>query len=468
MRGRANHRRLRLRGDMKKHKPLYSIILALLTLCISTLARAQTASVTGTITDASGAVIPGAAVKAQNSGTGAERAVTTGDTGVYRIPNLQPGHYVISVENEGFAAFQVTNVELTVDQVLTLDAKLEVTQTKTTVEVNAQAAAPVNLDDATISNVVDSRRMTDLPLILRDPYQLILLSPGVIQSNTYLGGFSVNGTRERNNNFLLDGVDNNDTDVPGIASGLNALNPDSTQEFRVITNNFAPEFGRNNGAVIDVLTRSGTNVVHGDAYWFGRYNALGARDFFNHLPDTPKDPYVRNEFGGSLGGPIRKDKTFWFGNYEGQRFITTRTNTSAVPNQDFRTGVFTATEIDPNTGQPVTANVDVSSATAANNRFRVPLDPTIKNIFALYPSPNGPAVDSAAGFLFFPSSSRATQDTFTVKLDHHLTDNHTLSGRYSFARFRDPDAFHDDFLPGDLGATSTYHRTQNFGLVLSS
>src|SRR6266567_6097375 len=366
---------------MKKHKPLYSIILALAALFISTLVRAQTASVTGTITDASGAVIPGATVKAHNSGTGVARAVTAGDTGVYRIPNLQPGHYVISVENAGFATFQVTNVELTVDQVLTLDAKLEVTQTKTTVEVNAQAAAPVNLDNAAISNVVDSRRMTDLPLILRDPYTLILLSPGVIQSNTYLGGFSVNGTRERNNNFLLDGVDNNDTDVRRIDSGLNPLNPDSTQEFRVITNNFAPEFGRNNGAVIDILTKSGTNVVQGDAYWFGRYNALGARDFFNHLPDTPKNPYIRNILGGSLGGPIRKDKTFWFANYEAQRFITTLTNTSSVPNQAFRTGVFPATEIetDPTTGQPVpvTRNIDVSSATAPNNAFGLPLDPTI-------------------------------------------------------------------------------------------
>src|SRR5437899_11056474 len=108
--------------------------------------------------------------------------------------------------------------------------------------------------------------MQDLALITRDPYSLVLLSPGTSQTNTGLGGFSVNGTRERNNNFLLDGVDNNDTDVPGIASGLNPLNPDSTEEFRVITNNFAPEFGRDNGAVIDVLTKSGTNQLHGTAY----------------------------------------------------------------------------------------------------------------------------------------------------------------------------------------------------------
>ena len=193
--------------------------------------------------------------------------------------------------------------------------------------------APIDLENAQISNLVDQRRILDLPLITRDPYSLVLLSPGVNESNTRLGGFSANGMREKNNNFLLDGVDNNDTDVPGMASGLNPLNPDSTREFRVITNNFAPEYGRNNGAIIDVVTKSGTNQVHGDVYWFGRYDALGARDFFNHLPDTPKDPYVRNIIGASAGGPLRKDKTFWFTNYEGQRFVTTLTNNSVVPNE---------------------------------------------------------------------------------------------------------------------------------------
>src|SRR5689334_12488071 len=289
---------------------------------------AQTASLTGTVTDASGAVVLGATINAHNLDTGSERTATTGSTGAYRIADLTPGHYDVAVEMQGFSTFRVSNLVLTVDQTLTVDAKLEVGQVSTTVEVSGQQVAPVNLENAEISNMVDTQRINDLPLITRDPYQLVLLSPGVIQSNTSLGGFSVNGTRERNNNFLLDGVDNNDTDVPGIAGGLNPLNPDSTQEFRVITNNFSPEFGRNNGAVVDVLTKSGTNDVHGSAYWFGRYDALGARDFFNHEPDTPKNPYVRNIFGAAAGGPIRKDKTFWFGNYEGQRFVTTLTKIS--------------------------------------------------------------------------------------------------------------------------------------------
>jgi hypothetical protein len=425
---------------------------------------AQTASVTGTVTDASGGVVPGAAVAARNSGTGTERQASTNATGTFRIVDLVPGRYVLTIEKTGFRTFQATSVDLTVDQVLTLNVTLQVSATRSTVEVISQPLPPVNLDNAAISNVVDTRRITDLPLILRDPYQLVLLSPGVIQSNTGLGGFSANGTRERNNNFLLDGVDNNDTDVPGIPSGLNPLNPDSTQEFRVITNNFAAEYGRNNGALIDVLTKSGTNQLHGDAYWFGRYDALGARDFFNHEPGTPKNPYVRNIVGGSAGGPIRKDKTFWFGDYDGQRFPTTLTNTTVVPNAAFRTGVFPAT--DPTTGQVST--VDVSTPGSANNALKDPLDPTIQKILALYPLPNGPAVDDATGQFFYPSSSRARQDTFTVKIDHNLTSKHTLSARYAFSRFTDPDGFHDDFLPGDLGATATYQRTQNLGLNLTS
>jgi hypothetical protein len=424
---------------------------------------AETAAVTGTVTDSSGATVPGASVKVHNTQTGVDIEVPTNTAGVYRVGE-PPGNYDVTISKSGFRIARFAGIVLTVGQVLTVNATLEVGAISQTVEVSGQAVAPVDLENAQISNLVDQRRIVDLPLITRDPYSLVLLSPGVIESNTRLGGFSANGMREKNNNFLLDGVDNNDTDVPGIASGLNPLNPDSTQEFRVITNNFAPEYGRNNGAIIDVVTKSGTNQLHGDAYWFGRYDALGARDFFNHLPDTPKDPYVRNIFGASAGGPLRKDKTFWFGNYEGQRFVTTLTNNSVVPNEAFRTGQFSA--VDPGSGD--TVPVDVSTPTAANNALGLPLDPTIQAILTVYPKPNGPAVDNATGLLFFPSSSRSTSDTFTIKIDHHISEKHTLSARYAFSRFRDPNPFHTDFLPGDLGAIATSQRTQNLSLDLTS
>ncbi len=441
--------------------------LALLSVLIPALfhpgaAWAQGAVVTGTVTDSTGAIVPAASVKLHNTKTGVEATAVTNAAGVFRI--IEPsGVYDVTVQKPGFKVAEFSDITLTVDQVLTLNAALEIGAVTQVVEVNGQSVAPIDLESGQISNLVNERTILDVPLITRDPYSLVLLSPGVIQSNA-MGGFSANGARERNNNFLLDGVDNNDSDVPGNASGLNPLNPDSTQEFRVITSNFAAEYGRNNGAIIDVITKSGTDEIHGDVYWFGRYDALGARDFFNHLPDTPKNPYVRNIFGASAGGPIIKDKTFWFANYEGNRFITTLTNESSVPNAAFRTGMFNAT--DPDTGNIV--RIDVSSAGAAQNGIGLPPDPTIQKILALYPTPNGPAIDDATGQYFFPSSSRYTSDTFTIKLDHHLNDKNSLSGRYAFSRYYEPNGFHSDFLPGNLGATAASSRTQNLSLDWSS
>ena len=188
----------------------------------------------------------------------------------------------------------------------------------------------------------------------------------------------MNGSRERNNNFLLDGTDNNDAEIPGLTlpqPGLTSLNPDSVQEFRVITSSFLPEFGRNTGAVIDIVSKRGTNDFHSDVYWFGRFDALGARDYFNHETNAAgqvaaKDSYSRNTFGVSAGGPLRHDKTFWFANYDGERFSTTLTNTSIVPTQAFKTGSFTYS------GQPV----DVSTPTSPNNIFGLPLDPTMQKV----------------------------------------------------------------------------------------
>ena len=439
-------------------------VAALILLLMGTASWAQNASITGTVRDASGASVPDVTVTARNTETNASKTATTNESGSYRIVELQPGPYEVIVSKTGFREVRYANVTLTVSQVLTLDAQLEISVQATTVEVNAQTLAPIELDNASLSNVVDSRHITDLPLITRDPYQLVLLSPGVIQSNTADGGFSVNGQRDRNNNFLLDGVDNNDTDVPGIPSGITALNPEATQEFRVITNNFLPEYGRNSGGIIEVITKSGTNELHGSAYWFGRYNATAARDFFNHNIDgltgnvEAQNPFVRNIFGGTAGGKLIKDKTFWFGNYDGSRFVTTLTNETAVPTPAFQSGQFTFN------GTPV----DFSQSSPQNNTG-LPIDPTIAGILALYPAANAgaTAIDDVRGLYRFGSSSRSNSDNFTIKVDHNLTQKHVLSARYTFNRFTDPNPFHSDFLPG-LDAVSTYQRTQNASIALTS
>ena len=374
------------------------------------------------------------------------------------------------MSNDGFKTVDVNAVTLIVDQNFTLNIKLEVSSVTASVEVSAESVPPVELQNATISNVIEEKQMTELPLILRDPYQLVLLSTGVVQTDAE-GGISVNGGRERNNNFLLDGVDNNDADVPGSLGGLTAQNPDSAQEFRVLTNNFAPEYGRNNGAVIDVITRSGTNAYHGDTYYFGRWDALGARDFFNHQIDpvtgnvAAKNPYVRNLYGASVGGPVRKDTTFFFLNYEGDRFNTTLTNASVVPNAAFRTGVFTYTN--PSTG--ASQAIDISTPTSANNPFNIPLDPTIQSLFSLYPLPSIENGDGVTGTLFFPSVSTAKNETC-----HHARGSaigrqqqsfralHTSAGRtipMHSIRIR---------FPGGLGAVATSQRSQSLAIGLTS
>ena len=439
---------------------LACLILAVL---FPSICRAQTASVGGIVRDPSEAVVSHAKVTLLNTQTGVSRQAATNNEGLFWFTSVSPGAYAITIERDGFKSLQIPDLTLTVNQSFTFEAHLELGGVATKMEVKASELPLIDLENATISNLVDSKRIQDLPLVTRDPYQLILLSPGVIQSNTPngLNGFSTNGSSQRDNNFFLDGVDNNDTDVPGAPKGLNALNPDSAQEFRVLTSDYGVEYGRNNGAVVQVITRSGTNELHGDAYWFGRYSALGARDFFNHQSDTPKNPYTRNDFGASAGGPIVKDKIFWFANYEGQRFITTLTNTSVVPTAAFKTGVFTAP--DPNTGEPVPIDV------ATENTLGLPLDPTMQQILALYPNPNGPdVVPGLSGTLFYPSVSRLDNNMFTVKGDYNISPKHTLTGRYSFSQFTDPNFNHSDFLPNNLGGTSEYVRNQNAAIGLTS
>ena len=340
----------------------------------------NTGSISGTITDPSGAVVDGASVTVTNQGTNLTRTVTTNSSGFYSVTNLVPGSYTVMVEKSGFRPVKIANTQLTVAQALALDAKLSVGAQEQTVEVNGQQVAPIETESNQLSTLIDSKTIVDLPLLTRNPYELVLLSPGAIQTNDAIpvGGFSVNGSRDRNNNFLLDGVDNNDTGVPGAPNGIVAINPDSTQEFRVITNDFNAEYGRNTGAIVDIVTRGGTNQFHGDAYWFGRYNALGARNFFNRDPD-PQDPYVRNQFGYSIGGPIIKNRTFFFINNEYQRYRTTLTASSTVPTAAFDSGFFTTPD-----GQ----QVDVRTAASPGNLTGMGLDPTIAKVLQLLPAPN--------------------------------------------------------------------------------
>ena len=294
-----------LNGDNMR---AFTLLLCLVSMLYVPCHAQQNASINGTVTDPTGAVVQGAQVSVTNTASNIVRSAVTGSAGVYSLTELPPGPYNVAIAKVGFGTLKFPPVTLTVQQVMTLNAQLQLGSTQQ--EVTVQVTAPtVDTTDAQLSTVVEHTQMTELPLITLNPYQLVLLSSGVTTSDSYLGGFSVNGARERNDNMLLDGADNNDSDVPGGLGGITSQDPDATEEFRIITNNFAPEFGRNNGAQVDVITKSGTNSFHGDAYYFGRWDALAARDFFNHQPNpvtgvgiAPKNPYERNLYGASLGG----------------------------------------------------------------------------------------------------------------------------------------------------------------------
>ena len=437
---------------------------AAVVLVSSVAAFGQTGSIQGSVVDRTGAVIQGAEVSVRNLATNLTRTITTGATGTYGVTNLPVGNYQIDIRQQNFKTFHIESVTLTVDQALAVNAQLEPGAVSEEVQVHGDDLPPVDLETSQVSNIVDTQKMQELPLITRDPYSLILLSPGTVQSNSTLGGFSVNGARERDNNFLLDGSDNNDTSVPGIPTGLAALNPDATQEFRVITNNFMPEFGRNNGAIIDIVTKGGTNDLHGSAYWFGRYNSLGARDYFNHNIDPvtnqteAQNPYVRNQFGFSAGGPIIKNKTFFFVNSEWQRYRTTLTESARVPTADFKTGVFDYVD-----SSGATHAVNLADPNSPNNVNGLSPDPLVQQMWGLYPNPTIPDGNGITGVLFFPSKSSYDAWNLTTKFDHHVNDRNLLSLHYDYNQSSDPDAFHDEFLP-NLGATAIKAHVQVAGL----
>ena len=309
-----------------------------------------------------------------------------------------------------FKTFHVTDVQLTVGQVLSVNVQLEPGAVTEEVQVRADQIPDVDLETSQVSNLVDERAIKDLPLITRNPYELVLLVSRNSQTNSGLGGFSVNGSRERNNNFLLDGVDNNDTSVPGVWAACLARLRIPPRNFASSPTTSTAEYGRNTGAIIDVVTKSGTNTFHGNAYEFGRWNAFGgARDWFNRTDAGKQDPYIRNQFGYSIGGPIIKDKTFFFFNHELHRFRTTLTEQCDRAHSGVQDWCIQLTSgsggSDPGWGQQRDRHIAQSFFGPDRAVAPAPADPTMQKIFALYPNPTVDNGDGLTGTLFFPSTS---------------------------------------------------------------
>ncbi len=406
--------------------------------------------VRGRVSDSTGAVVTGANVEIKNQTTGETRTVQTNSDGEYTISKLPVGVYTVSVSSQGFASASVTDVQISVAFVTEQDLTLNPQGSQETVTVTSgDIATQVNSTDQQLSTLINNQKIQDLPLLSRNPSALVLLAPGTVQTDSGLGGFSVNGSRERNNNFLVDGVDNNDTDVPGIPGGIATPNIDATEEFRVITGNFNAEYGRNTGGIVTTATKRGGNAFHGGTYLYYRSDAFGARNFFDTTGET--DPLDRKQYGVSIGGPIVKDRLFFFFNYEGDRQKTGAQQFRLVPTALARTGIL-------NTPAPTgsaTTNRDLGSfgvldirQGAFNNNLpgalgvNLPFSPTslalLNSIFPLPNLPSGSARTSPLPGVFeyytFGYTARNDIDSIATRVDYQINDRNTLTGSINWSK----------------------------------
>jgi hypothetical protein len=410
------------------HLPLAALLIGI-TLMRSALAQTAGGTISGSIKDPSGSVIPSGLASVVNVETGVKRAVLANETGLYRAPNLQPGTYEITVSAPGFANQVRKGVSLNVGGELVVDFEMKVGNVVGTVEVAAQNAE-VDLATATVSRMVDGSTIRELPINGRDWTQLATLEPGISAIGGGGGGsrggngvkLTVSGARPSENNFRLDGLSLNDSSnsTPGSTLGTN-LGVESVREFSIVSNNYSAEYGRATGAVINAVTRSGTNDLHGTLFYFHRNSALDARNFFDV---NGKPSFRRHQFGAAAGGPIVKNRTFWFANYEGLREFLAETQISNTLSASAREGRLS-------TGD-------------------VTVDPRIARMFGLLPLPNGPLLGAGATGQYILQRDKVSQGRYLLgKVDHRFSNSASLSGTY----------FHDE---GDTSAPDAF-RTQRTG-----
>src|SRR6266853_3636961 len=305
-------------------------------------AQVETGSISGTVRDTSGAAVAGATVIAHNVATSAERSVTTGDNGQFNIPALPPGIYELTVTSTGFAKF-TSRVEVTVGSSVTVDPQLSVGNQTTTIEVVAAGGVEVNTQNQELSQVINTQQMEQLPSLTRNPYDFVQLAGNVSsgdrtaaggdQNQTNRGaGVNINGQRSSGTEVLLDGVENVDIFTADVGEQVPL---DSVQEFRVVTSDFDAQYGRASGGVVNVSTKSGSNTFHGGLWEFNRLSAYTANTFGNAVSGAPKGRYTRNQFGYSAGGPVKKDKLFFFQSTEWLRVRSSSTNVVEVPTPQF-------------------------------------------------------------------------------------------------------------------------------------
>ncbi|HUS08346.1 MAG TPA: TonB-dependent receptor [Bryobacteraceae bacterium] len=408
----------------------YLATLVMLALALPAFSQRSTATIAGSVQDQSGHAVPDAAVTVRNTATGVEREARSNQEGFYTITALPAGPYSVSVRREGFQVYSVPSVVLQVDQQATVNASLQVGAVTESVTVTG-TVTPVDTRGATLNTVITEKMMNDLPLNGRNVMQLLRLTPGTLSApgtfnqaatrpETAGELISASGGRGNSTTFVLDGGIHEDpyTEVANVLP-----NPDAVQEFSFQTNNYGAKFAGRGGGVVNVVTRSGSNRLHGSLFEYLRNGAMNARNFFAARDDGLK----RNQYGFSLGGPIRQNRTFFFGSWQGTQVRSLpATSTAITPTAAQRLGDFSAMStqlLNPRTGAPIAGN-------------RIPaadLDPIALRILDVVPLPN-----SADGLLRYQRADKQTDNQYIVRVDHLLSANQQMSGRYFYDQLEIP------------------------------
>lgn len=441
-------------------RDLRPIILAAC-LSASLWSQVDTGRIQGTVHDTTGGAIAGATVAITNEGTGLRQTTQTTEEGTYIFTPIRIGIYTVEVEFTGFQKSRRTGVQANIQQQTIVDFSLTPGEVSTTVDVTA-ALPTLQTQNASVGETITTRTINNLPLSGRNYNFLARLTTGVTHPQpegrglNATGWFAANGTRPAQNNFLLDGIDNNSNNVDFLTGAAFVLRPpvDAISEFKVQTNSFSAEFGRAGGAVLNASLKSGTNRFHGSMWEFLRNSNLDAADFFQNANGQKKGAFKQNQFGAAIGGPIVRNKTFFFADYEGTRIRQAIPTTATVPTMQQRGSGYTdfsdlialqsgsrtdangrryasGTIFDPSTTRPsADGTTFVRDPFVGNIVPRSRLNPNAIKLMDLYPNPTGPGLNNN-----YNVNRNNTDDTnaFDVRIDHNFSDKDQLFGRYSFA-----------------------------------
>ena len=420
---------VRTRTKCGSYKSCIALAVAWASFSVCACSQTQLATVYGVITDTTGAVVPGATITIINPGTGLKRSALTDTAGQYRFAGLPTGDYSLRIEKTGFQIQVREGIELTSASEVVINSVLTIGDLTQQTTVSANVAA-IDSTTATVSGLLSDQNLTDLPLDNRDLFSAVTLEPGVapaaasapsLLSTGKVGQVAINGIRPTMTNVLIDGMDATDpvfgfspAGASGFFLGLNELT-----EVRVLTQTFDPEYGGHGGAVIEMVTKSGTNQFHGSLWELYRGASLDAKNYFD-LGSNPIPPFVRNQFGAGIGGPVKHDHTFFFVNYEGFRQVQASTAIATVPDAFAHQGLL-----------PSTNNPSGCSKTTHSGCASIPINPLIQPFLNLLPPSNGPDNGDGTGELITANKGTTREDHVMVRLDHNFSNTHSLFARYT-------------------------------------